>query len=326
MRRREFIALGGGAAVVLPRAAQAQLPEQGRRIGVLFPGAEGDPYYSPRTTALREVLKELGWVEGRNVRFEYRWTQADPDRNQAYAVELVGLAPDVILAAGTPPVRALRQSTSTIPIVFLSVSDPVGDGFVASLAKPGGNSTGFSNYDPSMVGKWLQLLKEIAPNTKRIAVIFNPDTAPHAIFLPSIVAAAPSLGVDAVPVQVRNGPEIENSIAALGREQTVGLLAIPDAFTVNQRDLLTTLTARHRLPAIYPFPAFCGLISYGVDNVDQYRRAASFIDRILKGARPGDLPVQQPTKFELVINLKTAKALGIAISPALLARADEMIE
>jgi len=329
MKRREFIALIVGAAVAWPLAVRAQQAEQIRRIGVLLSIGESDPLSVMRVKSFQEGLRELGWVEGRNVRFDNRWAEGDADRYRRHAAELVSLGPDVILTGGTPAVRALQQATRTIPIVFVSISDPVGDGFVASLATPGGNTTGFSNYDPAMVGKWLELLKEIAPNTKKVAVVYNPDTAPYSIFLPQLKNAMQSFAMQMVPMLVRSVAEIESAIAALGRQPAVGLLAIPDSYTYVHRALLTSQVAKHRVPAVYPFSVFAtsgGLVSYGVETADQYRRASSYIDRILRGAKPGDLPVQAPTKFELVINLKTAKALGLTIPPALLARADEVIE
>ena len=284
-----------------------------RRIGVLLPGPENDPSYVARVTIVRGGLEKLGWVEGRNVQFNYRWTDADANRTRAYAAELVGLGPEVILTANTSPVRDLLQATRTIPIVFVSVSDPVGDGFAGSLRfRPGGNTTGFSNYDPAMVGKWLELLKEIAPNTKRVAVVYNPDTAPHSVFWPPLQAAGQSFGLQMVPILVRSVAEIESTIAALGRERGLASSRCRMASPLFGGLLVTAQAAKHRVPGVYPFTGFAtsgGLVSYGVDSTDQYRGAVSYIDRILRGAKPADLPVQQPTKFELVINLKTAKAL-----------------
>ena len=316
-------------AVGWPPSARAQQAEQMRRIGVLLSTSESDPLAGKRMKSFQEGLRELGWIEGRNVRFDNRWAEGDAHRYGAYAAELVSLGPDVILTGGTPSLRALQQATRTIPIVFVSVSDPVGDGFVASLATPGGNMTGFSNYDPAMVGKWLELLKEIAPNTKKVAVVYNPDTAPDSIFLPPLKNAMHSFAMQMVPTLVRTVAEIESAIAALGSEPAAGLLAIPDSYTYVHRALFTTQAAKHGVPAVYPFSVFAtsgGLVSYGVEFTDQFRRASSYVDRILKGAEPGDLPVQEPTKFELVINLKTAKALGLTVPPSLIARADEVIE
>jgi len=328
MKRREFIGLVG-TAVAWPLAVRAQQSEQMRRIGVLSGLAESDPLSVVRIKSFQEGLRELGWVEGHNVRFDNRWAGADSDRYPTYAAELVSLGPDVILTGSTPAGRAQQQATRTIPIVFVSISDPVGDGFVASLVKPGGNMTGFSNYDPAMVGKWLELLKEIAPNTKKVAVVYNPDTAPHSIFLPPLKDAMQAFAMQMVPTLVRSVGEIESAIAALGQEPAAGILAIPDAYTYVRRALVTAQAAKHRVPAVYPFSVFAtsgGLVSYGVEVTDQWRRASAYVDRILRGANPGDLPVQKPTKFELVINLKTAKTLGLTIPPTLLARADEVIE
>jgi putative ABC transport system substrate-binding protein len=328
MRRRKFIALVAGA-VAWPLAVRAQQAEQMRRIGILMSIGESDPLSGMHMKSFQEGLRELGWVEGRNVRFDNRWAEGDADRYRTYAAELVSLGPDVILTSSTPAARAQQQASRRIPIVFVSISDPVGDGFVASLATPGGNMTGFSNYDPAMVGKWLELLKEIAPNTKKVAVVYNPDTAPHSIFLPPLKDAMQAFAMQMAPTLVRSVGEIESAIAALGREPAAGLLAIPDGYTYVHRALLTTQAAKHRVPTVYPFSVFAkggGLVSYGVEIDEQFRRAASYVDRILRGAKPSDLPVQAPTKFELVINLKTAKALGLTIPPALLARADEVIE
>src|SRR5262249_4107847 len=266
MRRRNFIALAAGA-VTWPLAVRAQLAEQIRRIGVLLSIGESDPLSVMRMKSFQEGLRELGWLEGRNVRFDNRWAEADADRYRTYAAELVSLGPDVILASSTPAVRALQQATRTIPIVFVSISDPVGDGFVTSLATPGGNMTGFSNYDPTMVGKWLELLKEIAPNTKRVAVVYNPDTAPHSIFLPPLKDAMHAFAMQMVPTLVRSVAEIESAIAALGREPAAGLLAIPDGYTYVHRALVTAQAAKHRVPTVYPFSVFAmsgGLVSYGV--------------------------------------------------------------
>jgi putative ABC transport system substrate-binding protein len=329
MKRRKFLAHIVGAAVAWPLAARAQQAEQMRRIGILMSIGESDPLSVMHMKSFQEGLRELGWVEGRNVRFDYRWAEGDADRYRTYAAELVNLGPDVILTSSTPAARAQQQASRTIPIVFVSISDPVADGFVASLATPGGNMTGFSNYDPAMVGKWLELLKEIAPNTKKVAVLYNPDTAPHSIFLPPLKEAMQAFAMQMAPTFVRSVGAIESAIAALGREPAAGLLAIPDGYTYVHRALVTTQAAKHRVPTVYPFSVFAkggGLVSYGVEIDDQFRRAASYVDRILRGAKPSDLPVQAPTKFELVINLKTAKALGLTIPSTLLARADEVIE
>jgi putative ABC transport system substrate-binding protein len=330
MKRREFITLLGGAAVTWPFAALAQTPPI-RRIGVLMNRPASDPDAQASAAAFNAAIEKLGWNNGRNARIEYRWAAAEPKALRAAAAELVSLKPNVIVASATDGLAALREETRAIPIVFVSVSDPVGQGFVASLARPGGHITGFTAFEFSISGKWMQTLKEIAPFISRAAIIFNPMTAPYfASFVQPIEAAASSLGVETIAVPVRDAAEIEAKVmAALGRERKGGLIVPSDAFTSIHRTQIIALAARHRLPAIYAFrffPADGGLISYGIDRVDLYRQAAPYVDRILKGANPGDLPVQQPTKFELVINLKTAKALGLTVPPTLLARADEVIE
>ena len=324
--RREFITLLGGTALAWPLAGHAQqLP----RIAVLTPFNDRDTEGRSRVSAFREALREAGWVEGRNIRIEYRWAAGDPDRIRAYAAEIVGLAPEAILANSTPVLAALRKETQTIPIVFSGVSDPVGVGFVASLARPGGNLTGFANFEPEMGGKWLQELKAVAPSVNRVAFIMNRQNASWASLFREIEAVAPTLGVDATAVEGRDAAEIERSITAFGGQSKGGLIVQPDGITSAHRQLIIDLAAKHGLPAVYPFRFFAadgGLMAYGVNAVDQFRRAASYIDRILRGAKPADLPVQAPTKFELVINLKTAKALGLKIPEAVLARADEVIE
>jgi ABC-type uncharacterized transport system substrate-binding protein len=300
-----------------------------RRIGVLGGYAVHDPEVAPRVDALRKGLEEFGWSEGRTIRFDYRWAAGDPNRMRAYATELASQSSDLILTSTTPTLRALQQATRTIPIVFVAISDPVGDGFVASLAKPGGNITGFSSHDPAMAGKWLELLKECAPNITRVAILFNPDTAPHSVYLPLIKAAAQHFPVELVSAAVRNATEMEAAIAQLGARPGGGLLVMPDASNAVYREVIFAHTARFRVPAIFYrryFAASGGLMSYGADDVDQHKRAATYIDRILRGARPAELPVQAPTKFELVVNLKTAKTLGLEVPPTLLARADEVIE
>ena len=327
MRRRAFIAFPAAAA--WPAVADAQQPDRMRRIGVLMGLAESDPEGQARIAAFRQGLRELGWIEGRNIRFDIRWVAGDAARAGAFAVELVSLAPEVILGTNTPPMRALKQTTQTIPIVFAGLSDPIGDGLVTSLSKPGGNITGFSSFEPAIAGKWLQLLKEISPSLARVAVIFNPDTAPHQVFLPPLEAAAPAVGVALIRAIVRDPPAIEGTIAALAGDRGNGLVVIPDSFTAVHRLMVHQAAARHRVPTIYPIRYHAvegGLLSYGPDFNDQHRRAASYVDRILKGERPADLPVQTPTKFEFVVNLKTAKALSITIPDFLLARADEVIE
>jgi len=329
MRRREFIALVGGATV-WPVALGAQQRERLRRVGVLMGIAESDADARPRANAFQQGLQELGWNEGQNIRIDYRWAAADPERMRAHAVELVALAPDLILANTTPVVVALRQATRTIPIVFVQVVDPIGPGFVSSLARPGGNITGYVNFEFSMAGKWLETLKKISPGITRAGIVYNPETAPFgAAFVRVIDAAAPSFAVDAVRILVRTVPELENGIAAFAAKPDSGLIILPDLFNTSHRDAIIAVAARHRLPAVYSFRYFVmagGLISYGPDSIDPYRRAAGYIDRILKGEKPADLPVQNPTKYELVINLKTAKALGLTVPPTILARVDEVIE
>jgi putative ABC transport system substrate-binding protein len=325
MQRRRFLAVLA-AAIVWPVGAQGQQAPV-RVIGMLLPFAEDDPEAQRRVVAFREGLEKLGWVEGRNIRLEFRWTRA---RNpQAFAEELVGLKPDVVLANSTPPLRALKRATSTIPIVFVAVSDPVGDGLVPSLARPGGNITGFSNFEPGLAGKWAGLLKEVVPHLAKLAILFNPDTAPHSIFLQPLEEAAASLAIRSIPMRVRAPAEIESALAALEGMADCGLVVMPDSYMDVQRQLIVALATRHRLPAIYSGAHFArggGLMSYGVDRVDQYRRAPTYVDRILTGEKPGDLPVQAPVKFDFAINLKAARAIGLEIPPMLLARADEVIE
>jgi len=329
MRRREFITLLGGAAVAWPRAAYAQADRM-RRVGVLVNRAADDPEEQARLAAFRQLLQELGWTDGRNVRIDYRWGAADADRSRTYAAELVALAPDVILAVGSQITAALLQTTRTVPIVFVNVVDPVGAGYVARLAHPGGNATGFTAFEYSLSGKWLELLKEIAPNLTRIAILRDPAIAAGIGQFAVIQAmASPSRGVELSPIDVRDGGEIERNIAALAREPNGGLIVTASSAAGVHRELIIRLAARHGLPAVYPFRAFVisgGLISYGPDATDQFRRAAGYVDRILKGEKAADLPVQSPTKYELVVNLKTAKALGIIVPQTVLARADEVIE
>jgi putative ABC transport system substrate-binding protein len=329
MRRREFISLLGGAAVSWPLAARAQ-PERVRRIGVLMHLSENDPEAQARIRALLGGLQQLGWIEGRNLRIDYRYGAADVDRARRYAAELIALAPDVIQASGTGPMAALREATRTVPIVFAQVPDPVNAGFVDSLARPGGNATGFSVFEEyGSSGKWLELLKEIAPQVTRVAVLRDPTIASGIGQTGAIQSVAPSLGVQVSPIGVRDASEIERAIATFGHGANGALIVLGAPLAILQRDLITTLASQHRLPAVYPvriFVAAGGLISYGPDSIEPYRRAAGYVDRILKGEKPADLPVQNPTKFELVINLKTAKALDLEIPPSVLARADEVIE
>jgi putative tryptophan/tyrosine transport system substrate-binding protein len=311
--------------------AQAQPRDGPRRLGVLMGGPiANDPVGQAWAAALVQGLGALGWHEGGNLRTDWRWVGSDPALFERYAAELVALGPDLVLAEGSPSVAALRRQTSTIPIVFTIVVDPVGQGFVASLARPGGTLTGFSMYDPPMAGKWLGMLTQITPPVARVAVLFNPATAPYAgLMLRALEAAAPSFAVAVRAAPCHDDAEIAAMMTGLAREERGGLLVLPDAFSNVHRDTIIALAARHRLPVVYAFTYFValgGLMSYGSDQLDLFRRAASYVDRILKGAKPADLPVQQPTKFELVINLKTAKALGVTVAPALLATADQVIE
>ena len=329
IRRREFITLLGGAAAVWPLAARAQQAERVRRVGVFIPLAADDPEAQARSAAFLRGLSELGWTVGRNVRIDFRWAAGDADNIRKYAAELVALAPDVILGAGNPIVAALQQATHTLPIVFAGVADPVGAGFVASLARPSGNSTGFTPFEYSIGGKWLELLKEIAPSVTRVAVVRDAAQVSGGAQLGAIQTVAPSLGVELRPVGMRDAGEIESGVSAFARDPNGGLIATAGRLSVIHQDLIVRLAARHRLPTIYYYRYFVtagGLASYGPDPHDQYRRAAGYVDRILRGEKPSDLPVQAPTKYELAINLKTAKALGLNVPPTLLARADEVIE
>jgi putative ABC transport system substrate-binding protein len=329
MRRREFvILLGGSAAAAWPLAAHAQQSNRLRVVGVLLAMAPDDPEAQLRVKAFEAGLRELGWTEGRNLRLEYRWAAGDAALLRKQATELVGLAPDLILATSTPVLAALRQE-NPLPIVFVQVTDPIGSGFVPNLARPGGSLTGFTSFEFTIGSKWLEALKHVAPAVTRVALIFNPDTAPFAhMFWQPVEDAAPSFDVEPMQAPVRDVGEIERTVAAFAR-QNGGLMVLPDVSTTNHRDLIIALAARHRLPAVYPYRYFAtsgGLMSYGSDLADVYRRAASYVDRILKGAIPGDLPVQAPAKLEFVINLKTANALGLTVPPLWLARADEVIE
>jgi ABC-type uncharacterized transport system substrate-binding protein len=330
MKRREFVTLLGGATIVWPLAAGAQHTERMRRIGLLMGSTESDPESKSRIAALLERLQQLGWTEGRNLRIDYRWTAAQADRNAVFAKELVELHPDLVMTHATPLVAALRRETRALPIIFVLISDPVGNGFVESLARPGGNVTGFTNFEFSMGSKWLSELKEIAPAVTRVALIFNPQTAPYAHnFIRPMEVAASTLAVELTTTGVRDPVEMERAISSFAAPQNSGLVVLPDIFTTAHRQLIVELAARHRLPAAYAYRYFIasgGLISYGVDSLDVFRRVASYIDRILKGGSPAELPIQAPTKLEFVINLKTAKALGLEVPPMLLARADEVIE
>jgi len=329
MKRREFITLLGGAAAAWPLAARAQQAERVRRIGLLM-GTTDDREGQARVTALKQGLQELGWIDGRNIQIETRFGGADTSRIRGHAIELVAFAPEVLVGHTTAVIRALRQATSSIPIVMASVNDPVEQGFVSSLAHPGGNITGFAFVDFQMVGKWLEILKEVAPDISRAALMFNPDTAPYYyLYLRSFEAEPRSIAVEVTAAPVRSTTEIEEAFAKLGRELGGGLIIAPDAYTIVHQHLFIRLAQQHRLPAVYflrTSVAQGALMSYGPDIYDNFRRSASYVDRILKGAKPADLPVQQPTKFELAINLKAAKVLGLQISDKLLALADEVIE
>jgi putative tryptophan/tyrosine transport system substrate-binding protein len=330
MRRREFITLLGGMVAAWPLAARAQQGERTRRIGVLMSAVEGDQRGLEFITAFAQGLAELGWTVGRNVRIEYRWGAGDLDRFRRHAAELVALAPDVVLASAGSIVGAFQQASRTVPIVFVTTIDPVGGGWVESLSRPGTNATGFSSFEFSMSGKWLELLKEIAPGIKRVAVIRDPSVPAGSGGLAAIQTVAPSFGVELTPVGVRTADEIERGIAAFARSANGGLIVVgPGSSVQPHRNLIIALAARHRLPAVYGSLVWArggGLISYAADAIDQYRRAAGYVDRILKGEKPAELPVQAPTKYELVINLKTTKALGLEVPATLLARADEVIE
>jgi putative tryptophan/tyrosine transport system substrate-binding protein len=327
MTRRDFITLLGGAAVAWPLAARAQQPDRMRRIGVLMNLAADDAEGQARIAAFVQALQRLGWSDGRNVRIDYRWAAGDAGRFHKYAEELLALLPDVILASATPSVQALQQVTGTVPIVFAIVADPVGAGFVDSLARPGGNVTGFTPFEYGISGKWLELIKELAPRVTRVAVLR--DLTIGLGQLGAIQSVAPSLGIELRPVHVRDADEIERSIAAFAQGSNGALIVTASTSAIIHRELITTLAARNKLPAVYYtryWVAGGGLMSYGPDFRDQFRRAAGYVDRILKGEKPADLPVQAPTKYELVINLKTAKTLGLEVPPTLLARADEVIE
>jgi putative ABC transport system substrate-binding protein len=328
MRRRDFITLLGGAAAAWPVAARAQQGDRLRRIGVLIPYDENDLEGTRRYSAFMQALAGLGWTDGRNMRTDLRWAGGDINRIRALAQELVSLQPDIIVTSFTLATAALQRETRTIPIVFANVADPVASSIVASLNQPGGNITGFATFEATLGGKWLELLSEIAPGLKRAAIMFNPDTSPASTYMPSLETAARSLKVMPIIAPVHSEVEIETAIVALGREPGGGLVIMPDTFTLAHRAALLAAAARNNVPAVYPLSDFAkdgGLLSYGTDEVDTFRRAATYVDRILRGAKPGDLPVQLPTKYEMAVNLKTAKALGLAPQSIVL-RADEVIE
>jgi putative ABC transport system substrate-binding protein len=329
MRRRDFINTICNAAALWPLAARAQQSERVRRIGVLLGLAENDPEVRGWLRAFQEELQRRGWEQGRNIQIEYRSTGSDLNRLRISAAELVGMTPDVLFTAATPALAALNRETRSLPIVFVQVSDPVKLGFVASLARPGGNITGFANFEYPIGGKWLDVLKDTAPGRSRVAVILDPDNASQIAYLQGIEAAAPSFGVQLTRLDVRNAAEIERGINAFAQQPNGALIVAPNAVTILHRDLIIALAAQHRLPAVYPYRFFAtsgGFISYGVDLPELYRQAASYVDRILKGAKPGDLPIQLASKFELVVNLNTAKALGLTIPEPFLQHADEVIE
>src|SRR5262245_17671617 len=329
MRRREFIALLGGAAAAWPLAAPAQQGEKMRRIGMLAVYAKDDPDMQARLNAFRHGLQALGWVEGRNIHIDYRFTDGRADRFQPLAKELVALKPELIFAQGTPSAAAVQRESRTLPIVFVNVSDPIGSGFVAGLARPGGNLTGVLQYEASITGKWLAMLKEISPTLVRAALVANPKTTPFPYFQRAALALAPSLAIELVANPVQDASDIERSIESFARVPNGGLVLPPDATASSHRDLIIALAARYRLPAVYSLRAFVeegGLMSYGADQADMFRQAARYVDRILRGANPADLPVQVPVKYETFLNLKTAKALDLAVPPGLLVAADKVIE
>jgi putative tryptophan/tyrosine transport system substrate-binding protein len=330
MRRREFITLLGGAAVSWPLVVRAEPGGPVRLLGVLMGFSESDPGAQSWLTVFQSALAKLGWIEGSNLRIELRWSAADADRMKTFAKELVDLRPDAIFSQTTPAIGALARETQTVPIVFVLVTDPIGSGFAASLAHPSGNITGFTGNDPAIGGKWMELLKEIAPRTARVVLLFNPTTAPQLKFyMPSIKATASSVAIEVSDAPVHAKEEIEGVIAAQARTPGGGLIAMPDPFTTTNAELIIALAARYRVPTISIDPLYAelgGLISYGTDFAELFRQAAEYIDRVLKGTKPGDLPIQQPTKYELVINLKTAKELGLIIPESVLSLADRVIE
>ena len=329
MKRREFITLLGGTAAAWPMAVRAEQQDRMGRIGVLMNLAADDPEAPARVAAFAQGLQQLGWTMGRNVRIDYRWGAGVANLYRRYGAELVALAPDLILASGVPAVSAVQQASRTMPVVFVDTTDPVAAGIVASLARPGGYATGFTQFEFGISGKWLELLKEIAPGVTRAAVIRNPRTPAGSGQLGAIQAVAPSVRVEISPIDVRDTSEIEHAIAAFAREPNGGLIVLSTSLAMAHREQIIASAARHRLPAVYPFRIYVnagGLVSYGPDQIDPYRRAAGYVDRILKGETPADLPVQAPTKYELVVNLKTAKTLNLKVPPSLLARAEEVIE
>jgi putative ABC transport system substrate-binding protein len=328
MKRREFIALAAGAAFSQPFLANAQQPERTKRIGILM-GVANDAEGQARLGAFIQSLEELGWTEGRNVRLETRWAAGDAEATRAFSTELAALTPDVILAVTTAAFVTMQRATQSIPIVFVQVVEPLSTGLVTSLAHPGGNSTGFTSFEYATAGKWLATVKEVVPDVMRVAVIHHPDDPASAGYLTEGGVLATKLGLQLVPIGARSIVEVEQALDDFSHDPNGGMIVLPSAFTAAHREQIVALAATHRLPAVYPFKYFAvvgGLLTYGFDNIDLYKRAASYVDRILKGAKPNDLPIQQPTRFELVVNLKTAKALGLNIPEAFLSRADEVIE
>jgi len=329
MRRREFIKLLSGATAAWPVVARAQQPDRVRRIGILTLYSQTDREGQARIAAFLDTLQRLGWTDGRNVRIEYRWIAGDVDRQKASAAELVRSTPDLIVVSGLTALAELQRLTNTIPVVFTQVSDPVGSGFVAGLARPGGNISGFQNFEPTIAGKWLGVLKEAAPNMRRAAILFGSDSIATVAMVREAEAVAPSLGVQVTALDLQGGVEIERAIATFASQPDGGLIVTSHPSFVANRGLIILSAARHRLPAVYPFRYYVtegGLMSYGPDQIDQWRGAATYVDRILRGEKPGELPVQAPAKYELVINLKTARVLGLNIPPAFPLRADEVIE
>jgi putative ABC transport system substrate-binding protein len=329
MRRRDFITLISGATAAWPLAARAQQAERVRRIGMLIPFGENDPETQARLAAFKQQLQKLGWADGRNLHIDYRFAGDNIERIRIGAEELIAIAPDVIVVYANPAMAALRQATRVMPIVFAQVSDPVGSGFVTSLARPGGNITGFQNFETEIGGKWLEVLKQIAPAVRRAAVVHSPDIAVNVAYLHAAEAASTSVGITVTATGARSGADIESTLTAFAREPNGGLIVAPNPINVTNRELIIASAARLGLPAIYPYRYFTksgGLVSYGFDQIEQTRGAASYVDRILKGEKPADLPVQAPTKYELVINLKTAKTLGLTVPPSVLANADEVFE
>ena len=329
MRRREFITVFGGAAATLPLAARAQQPERLRRVGLLLGYSEGDAEGQASAAAFRQKLQELGWTEDRNMRIDTRWASSDPNKARTFAKELVGMTPDVIVSSSNLVTEIVQQETRIIPVVFVFVGDPVGSGFVTNVAHPGGNLTGFPVFETAIAGKWVEIFHEVAPQVGRVAFIMVPETPAHVGFLRAAEAAALPLGIKVIALAVHTAAEIERAVSEFAAEPNGGLIVAPHAVTVVHRNVILGLATKYRLPALYPLRNYAtsgGLISYGTNPIDPFRQGATYVDRILKGEKPGDLPVQLPTKYELVVNLKTAKALGLTVPPSILTRADEVIE